>query len=96
MDELNSRAQSVLMYGNAPGWKLVTSSVPDNPILGLILFSSFNSNTYAGFECILGKLADDVKWGGAIESLDEEESLAERLAVALGDCHAAWTASQKR
>lgn len=61
MDELNSRAQSVLMYGNAPGWKPVTSSVPDNPILGLILFSSFNSNTYAGFECILGKLADDVK-----------------------------------
>lgn len=96
MDELNSRAQSVLVYGNASGWKPVTSSIPDNSIFRLILLSSFSNNMYAGVECILGKLVDGMKWGGATESLEEEESLAEGLAIALGDCHAAWTACQKR
>lgn len=93
MDELNSRAQRDLVYGSASGWKPVTGSILDNSVFELILLISFSNCTYAGVECILGKLADDMKWDGAVEFLEEEETLQRDWPVALGDYHAAWTAS---
>lgn len=44
-------------------WSLVVSR-------GTVLFHIFNSDLNAEVECILSKLADDLKLGDAVESLE--------------------------
>lgn len=50
---LNGGAQRAIMNEAASGWQTVTSSVPQDSFLGLVLFNIFISDLDAEVECII-------------------------------------------
>ena len=63
---LQDRVQIVVVSGSVSGWRLVMSGVPQESVLGSILFNIFISDIDSGVRCILNKFANDTELWGAV------------------------------
>ena len=61
---LTVQVQRVVISDTGSGWRPVTSSVPQELVLDLILLNIFISDLDEGMESIFSKFADDTKLGG--------------------------------
>ena len=68
-----------MIIGSVPGWKLVTSSVPQGSVLGLELFNVFVNDIDDGIKCTLSKFSDNTKLSSAVNTLEGREAIQRDL-----------------
>ena len=76
---LKDREQRVIINGNCSDWVKVTSGVPQDSILGPLLFTLFINDIDDGIKNSILKFADDTKMWGSVNSNDEIKDMHEDL-----------------
>jgi len=65
-----------VINGSVSGWRLITSSVTQGSVLGLVLFNIYISDIDDGIE---GKFVDDTKLSGAVDTFEGREAIQRDL-----------------
>ncbi|GAB0206599.1 mitochondrial enolase superfamily member 1 [Grus japonensis] len=76
---LTGRTQRVVVNSSFFNWQPVTSGVPQETILGPMLFNIFISDLDDGIKCTLMKFVDDAKLSGEVDTLEGRSTLQEEL-----------------
>lgn len=79
---LDGHTQRVAVSGSLSKCRLVMNGIPEELVLGPVLFDIFVGNMDSRIKCTLSKFADDTKLSGAVgmpEGGDTTQSNLERL-----------------